>query len=235
MHCISHVLCIGFYFLFLFQLRVVQYTFAYSLQTYIFLTVVYVFLDCSNKLMDPKDILKNKSILGHIARRRRVVCALAVGLAAFAASLAASAQEGRRAIRKRKRGEIPFYKRIIYSNETDCHDQIRMSRGAFFHLASILREKGSIKNTVHLTLEEQLVMFLHTLGHNLRNRKISHNFGHLGETISRYFHKVLMEILAFHSDYLLPPSLSTPPKISGKDRFDPYFKVDILSIIFLFS
>lgn len=99
------------------------------------------------------DLLKNKIILGHVARKRRVICALVVGLAAFAASIAAFAQEGRREIRKRKRGEIPFYKCIIYSNDTDCHDQIRMRRGAFFHLATILREKGSITNTVHLTLE----------------------------------------------------------------------------------
>ena len=109
-----------------------------------------------------------------------------------------------------------------------------MSRGAFFHLVTILREKGSITNTVHLKLEEQLVMFLHTLGHNLRNCKIAHNFGHSGETISRYFHRVLTTILALHVDYLLPPGPSTPPEISAKDRFHPYFKVDILFLQFCF-
>lgn len=100
-----------------------------------------------------------------------------------------------------------------------------MSRGAFFHIATILREKGSVTNMAHLTLEEQSVMFLHTLAHNLRNRKIAHNFGHLGETISRYFHKVLTTILALHGDYLLPPGPTTPLEISGKDHFDPYFNV----------
>ena len=130
------------------------------------------------------DLMEDKNILGHIARKRRVICALVVGLAAFVASIAATTQEGRRAICKRKRDEIPFYKCVIYSNETDCHDQIQMSKQAFFHLADILRQEGSIKNTMHLPLEEQLVMFLHTLGHNLRNHKIYHNFSHSRETIS---------------------------------------------------
>ena len=109
-----------------------------------------------------------------------------------------------------------------------------MSRRAFFCLADILRQKGSITNTMHLTLEEQLVMFLHTLGHNLRNRKIAHNFGHSGETISRYFHKVLTAVLALHENYLLPPGPHTPPEISGKDRFDPYFKVHTLLVHYFF-
>src|SRR5271156_6337664 len=99
-----------------------------------------------------------------------------------------------------------------------------MSRGAFFHLATILRLKGSLIDMIHLTLEEQLVMFLHTIGHNLRNRKIAHNFGHLGETISRYFHKVLRAILGLHNNCFLPPSPNTPPEISGNERFYPFFK-----------
>ncbi len=180
------------------------------------------------------DVLKDKRILGHVAKKRRVICALVVSLVAFVASIATVSQESRRSICKRKRGKIPFYKHIVYSNETNCHDQIRMSRQAFFHLADILKQKGSITNTMHLTLEEQLVMFLHTLGHNLRNCKIAHNFGHSRETISCYFHKVLTVVLALHENYLLPPGPHTPPEISRKDCFDPYFKVHTLLVHFCF-
>ena len=81
---------------------------------------------------------------------------------------------------------------------------------------------------VNMKLEEQLVMFLHTLGHNLRNRKIGHNFDHSGETVSRHFHKVLKAILGLHNEYLLPPVAATPIEIAGKDRFYPFFKVNIL-------
>ena len=103
-----------------------------------------------------------------------------------------------------------------------------MTRGAFFKLANILRERGTIKDTINMKLEEQLVMFLHTLGHNLRNRKIGHNFGHSRETVSRHFHKVLKEIIFLHGNYFLPPSITTPPEILGKDCFNPYFKVNLL-------
>lgn len=70
------------------------------------------------------DLLKDKNKLGHIGRKRRVICALVVALAAFATSIAMFAQEGRRSIHKRRRGETPFYKRVIYSDETDCYDQL---------------------------------------------------------------------------------------------------------------
>ena len=103
-----------------------------------------------------------------------------------------------------------------------------MSRVAFFRLATILRQKGRIEDTPNLTLEEQLVMFLHTIGHNLMNRKIGHSFDHFGETVSRHFHKVLKAILGLHNEYLLPPVATTPPEIVGKNCFYPFFKVNIL-------
>ena len=103
-----------------------------------------------------------------------------------------------------------------------------MSRGAFFKLANILRKKGSIEDTLNIIVEEQLVMLLHTLGHNLRNYKIAQNFGHSGETINQYFDRVLKGILSFLVDYLVPPGPNTPIEIVGKDCFDPYFKVNHL-------
>ncbi len=116
----------------------------------------------------------------------------------------------------------------------DCHDQICMSREAFIKLVNILKEKGNIKDTINMKFEEQLVMFLHTLGYNLRNHKIGHNFGHLGEIVSCYFHKVLKAIILLHTNYYLPPSRNTPLQIIGKDHFDLYFKVNlILSCILL--
>ena len=70
------------------------------------------------------------------------------------------------------------------------------------------------------------MMFLYTLGHILRNRKIAHNFGHSREIVSWYFYKVLTVVLALHRDYFIPPDPGTPPKISGKDHFEPFFKVN---------
>lgn len=174
------------------------------------------------------DLANDPRIHGLIGRRTRIMLALVAALVTLAISIATSAQEARRERRKRRRDEIPFYKTIIHSNEIHCHDQLRMTRSTFFRLSTILRQKGIIGDSCNITLEEQLVMFLHTLGHNLRNRKIAHNFAHSGETISRHFHKVLRAILALHADYMLPAEPNTPPQILGKDRFDPYFKVHLL-------
>ena len=181
--------------------------------------------------MDPTNDIQ---VYRSIVRKIMLLHVLYIFLAAQAVFIVAASEDARRYKCKKRRVFCPFYKCIIYSNETDCHDQIHMSRGEFFKLANILREKGSIKDTINMKLEEQLVMFLHTLGHNLRNHNIGHNFGHSRETMSRYVHKVLKAIISLHISYFLPPSLNTPPKIIGKDRFDPYFKVNlILSCILL--
>jgi hypothetical protein len=45
--------------------------------------------------------------------------------------------------------------------------------------------------TPYMCLEQQVAMFLHTVGHNIRNRVVATNFDRSGETASRYFNKVL--------------------------------------------
>ena len=115
------------------------------------------------------DLIDDIEVQGHIVRKIKVMRLLAVLLASIAVVIVASSQEARRDRHKRRRVACPFYKRIIHYSNTDCHDQIRMSRVAFFRLAKILRHKRSIQDTTNISLEEQLVMFLYTLGHNLRN------------------------------------------------------------------
>jgi hypothetical protein len=42
-----------------------------------------------------------------------------------------------------------------------------------------------------MCVEQQVAIFLHTIGHNVRNRLVDTNFTMSGETVSRYFNKVL--------------------------------------------
>lgn len=154
------------------------------------LFVLYIFEICSpycgcRYFMDPNDDFEGDvQVQGAIVRRLKVMHLLVVLRETLAVYIVASHEEGRRKGNKKRRDTCPFYKCIIHYNHRDFHDQIRMSRAAFFRLAEILREKGSIQDTVNISLEEQLMMFLHTLGHNLRNCKIGHNFGHSGEIVS---------------------------------------------------
>jgi isopropylmalate/homocitrate/citramalate synthase len=44
---------------------------------------------------------------------------------------------------------------------------------------------------MHMCVEQQIAMFLHTIRHNVKNRLVRTNFSRSSETVSRYFNKVL--------------------------------------------
>jgi hypothetical protein len=92
-------------------------------------------------------------------------------------------------------------------------------------LCQVLRERSLLRDTLHVCVEEQVAMFLNTVGHNLKNRLVGTNFTRSGETVSRYFGLVLHAIGQLSNELIRPPSLETPSKITGNPRWDPYFKV----------
>jgi len=144
--------------------------------------------------------------------------------------------------RKRKRGErtagitygpmeerdrmrIEYLNNKIWRDDTVCVNMLRFNRDKFFRLCSLFRDRGLLKDTIHVCVEQQVGMFLNTVGHNLRNRLVGTNFDRSGETVSRYFNKVLHAIGQLRGELIKPPSLDTPSKIAGNYRWDPYFKV----------
>ena len=50
----------------------------------------------------------------------------------------------------------------------NCIRQFRMRKVVFWKLSSCLRDSGLLRDTIHVSVKEQLAMFLHTVGHNLR-------------------------------------------------------------------
>ncbi len=76
-----------------------------------------------------------------------------------------------------------------------------------------------------MCVEQQVAMFLNTVEHNLKNRLVATNYDRSGETVSRYFNKVLHAIGQLRNEFIRPPSSTTPSKIAGNPRWDPYFKV----------
>ncbi|KAL4195011.1 hypothetical protein AMTRI_Chr05g71320 [Amborella trichopoda] len=68
-----------------------------------------------------------------------------------------------------------YHKTIINSTEVGCRNQIRMSKIAYFILRNILLERGNIIDTMEISFDEQLVMFMHILSDNMQNRKIGHS------------------------------------------------------------
>jgi hypothetical protein len=61
---------------------------------------------------------------------------------------------------------------------------IRVTRASFFHFCDLIRECGLLENSIHMCVEQQVAIFLHTIGHNVRNRLVSTNFTSSGETIA---------------------------------------------------
>ena len=61
-------------------------------------------------------------------------------------------------------------------------------------------EKGLTQDTLHMSMEEQLLMFLNIVRHNKRNDVIAHNFLRSDESVNRYFNHILFAIGKFWYD-----------------------------------
>ncbi|XP_057788952.1 protein ALP1-like [Salvia miltiorrhiza] len=81
-----------------------------------------------------------------------------------------------------------------------------MDRYTFRRLVNMLQTIGRLRATRNLTVDEQVAIFLYILAHHQKNRTMKTNFLRLGETISRYFNKVLSSVLRLQGHLLKVPS-----------------------------
>ncbi|KAL5709743.1 hypothetical protein ACHQM5_020396 [Ranunculus cassubicifolius] len=99
-----------------------------------------------------------------------------------------------------------------------------MDQHVFLRLCKILEDRGLLKMTKHMSVVEQVAIFLITVGHNERNRMIRDRFQHSGETISRHFNNVLRAISKFSISMIRPPSFAVvPSNIRRNPKYWPYF------------
>ena len=61
---------------------------------------------------------------------------------------------------------------LYNSTDKNCISQLRMRKDVFWKLSTHLRDAGLVCDSVHVSVEEKLAIFLHTVGHNLRNRVV---------------------------------------------------------------
>ena len=59
---------------------------------------------------------------------------------------------------------------VLHGIETHCVNQLRMKPIAFHHLCHILTEGDHVRPTIHMSVMEQVFIFLHIIGHNVRFR-----------------------------------------------------------------
>ena len=103
----------------------------------------------------------------------------------------------------------------------------------FHQLCHILTEGEHVCPTIHMFVMEQVLIFLHIIGHNVRFCVIGNRFHRLTKTIHRYFKVVLRGVLKLYRALIRLPSEDTPPEIRDSRRFNPYFKVNIATCLFL--
>ncbi|KAK5839534.1 hypothetical protein PVK06_008335 [Gossypium arboreum] len=95
---------------------------------------------------------------------------------------------------------------------------------AFFNLCDILSRNNLLQLTKSVNIREQVVIFLHIIGHNVRFRVIGSRYYRSIETIHYYFRVVLRAILKLYKLVIRLPDESTPSEIRNNPRFYPYFK-----------
>ncbi|GFP83644.1 putative nuclease harbi1 [Phtheirospermum japonicum] len=125
-----------------------------------------------------------------------------------------------------------FLNELIHGNDDLFREMLRMDKHVFHKLSDTLRQRGMLRDTAGVMIEEQLAIFLNIVGHNERNRVIQERFQHSGETISRHFNNVLRAIKSFSREFLQPsnPPIGTPLEIVKSNRFYPYFE-DCIGVI----
>jgi hypothetical protein len=58
---------------------------------------------------------------------------------------------------------------IYHKDDTSCLRMLRLRRAPFFLLCDTLKQRSLLSDNIHCCVEEQVAMFLHTIGHNERN------------------------------------------------------------------
>lgn len=118
-----------------------------------------------------------------------------------------------------------FLAEVLNGHDDSCREMLRMDKHVFHKLSDTFRQRGMLRDTAGVMIEEQLAIFLNIVGHNERNRVIQERFQHSGETISRHFNNVLKAIKSLSREFLQTPPLITPAEILQSNRFYPYFEV----------
>lgn len=60
-------------------------------------------------------------------------------------------------------------------------------------------------------IEEQVAIFLMTIGQSVKNQMVANQFQQSGETIRQHFEKLLKDIVSLGKEVITPPTISYIP------------------------
>ena len=69
-----------------------------------------------------------------------------------------------------------------------------------------LRGQHLLCDSQNVSIDEQVEIFLHIVGHNERKYVMQNCFQHSWETISRHFNKILIAVVMLSKHYITPPT-----------------------------
>uniref|UniRef100_A0A1S8ABM7 DUF8040 domain-containing protein n=1 Tax=Citrus limon TaxID=2708 RepID=A0A1S8ABM7_CITLI len=85
-------------------------------------------------------------------------------------------------VKQPQRGISPsgsgFMTQVLEGHDDICRQMFRMDKHVFHKLSDTLRQRGMLRDTSGVIIEEQLAIFLNIVGHNERNRVIQERFQH---------------------------------------------------------
>ncbi|XP_066400396.1 uncharacterized protein [Miscanthus floridulus] len=104
--------------------------------------------------------------------------------------------------------------RLIDTSDRIYMHELRMSRPVFYKLCARLRERGLLVDTLHVSVEEQLTMFLKIVGQYHTYSSVAIAMWRSGWTVSTYFNTVVRAIVKLAPELIYVRSISTQPKIT---------------------
>src|SRR5436190_9997734 len=95
----------------------------------------------------------------------------------------------------------------------------------FNTLCAIMRTEELLFDSPHISIEEQLAMFLHIIGRGTCFKDVEERYQHSGETVCCYFGLVVKALTSLIPKYIkLPSSTEIPLAISSSTKNYPFFK-----------
>jgi hypothetical protein len=102
-------------------------------------------------------------------------------------------------------------KGLYDGEEVTCYDQLRLTKRNFHDLCAMLREKAGLCDSVYVSVEENVAMFLLVVGHGIKMRILRGTYKRSLWTISTHFDDVLTAILSLTGEFIKLPDPSTQP------------------------
>ncbi|XP_048132181.1 uncharacterized protein LOC115732310 [Rhodamnia argentea] len=124
-----------------------------------------------------------------------------------------------------KQSGAEWVSEIIHGHSDRIYEAFRLERHVFLNLCDLMIEKGRLKDSRYIKVDEQLGIFLLMVGHKSSMRTLCERFQHSPKTVSKYFTVVLKAMIKLSNEVIKAPSFEVvPEEIMMDPNHSRYFK-----------